>query len=62
MPPKPPRFFPTLALAALWLALYLLWVVVRPPEPDATTQRRGRTPQAESSTTTTGPPLFKIKP
>jgi hypothetical protein len=44
-------------LAALWLALYFLWVAVR-PEPVATTRPTG------SSTTTTNlvPPLFKFKP
>jgi hypothetical protein len=61
MPSKPPRFLPTLALAALWLALYVLWVAVRPNEPTTTTQNPGRTP-ASSSTTTTVPPLFKFKP
>ncbi len=59
MPSKPPRFLPTLALAALWLALYLLWVAVRPTEPTTATQTPGRT---ASSTTTPVPPLFKFKP
>jgi hypothetical protein len=61
MPSKPPRFLPTLALAALWLALYFVWVAVRPDiEPATTTRTQGRT--ATSSTTTTTPPLFKLKP
>jgi hypothetical protein len=60
MPSKPPRFLPTLALAVLWVALYFLWVAVRPTaEPATTTQTRGRT---ATSTTTTVPPLFKLKP
>ena len=61
MPSKPPRFLPTLALAALWLAIYVLWLAVRPPEPATTTQTPGRTAPS-SSTTTTVPPLFKFKP
>lgn len=61
MPPKPPRFLPTLALAALWLALYFVWVAVRPTvEPATATQTRGRS--ATTSTTTTVPSLFKLKP
>jgi hypothetical protein len=48
-----------LALAALWLALYFLWVVVRPTEPTTATRSPGRT---ATSTTTTVPPLFKFKP
>jgi hypothetical protein len=59
MPSKPPRFLPTVALAALWLALYFLWVVVRPTEPTTATRSPGRT---ATSTTTTVPPLFKFKP
>jgi hypothetical protein len=57
MPSKPPRLLPTLALIALWLALYFLWVVVRPNEPAAPT-RSGAT----TTTTTTLEPLFKFKP
>jgi hypothetical protein len=57
MPVKPPRFLPTLALAALWLALYFLWVAVRTTEPAPTTRPTGR-----STTTTTVEPLFKFKP
>ena len=61
MPSKPPRFLPTLALAVLWVALYSLWIAVRPTETTATkTQNSGRT--ASSTTTTTVPPLFKFKP
>jgi hypothetical protein len=46
-------------LAVLWLALYFAWVAVRPTEPTTTTKTQGRT---ASSTTTTVPPLFKLKP
>jgi len=60
MSSKPPRFIPTLALAALWLALYFVWVAVRPTEPTTATRTEGRT--ATSSTTTTVPSLFKFKP
>jgi hypothetical protein len=61
MSSKPPRFIPTLVLAALWLALYFVWVAVRPTEPTTTaTRTEGRT--ATSSTTTTTPSLFKFKP
>jgi hypothetical protein len=61
MPSKPPRFLPTLALCALWLVLYFVWVAVRPTnEPATTTRVPGRT--ASSTTTTTVPPLFKLKP
>jgi len=62
MPSKPPRFLPTLALAVLWVALYFVWIAVRPAT-DATTgtQTRGRA-AASSTTTTTAPPLFKLKP
>jgi hypothetical protein len=59
MPSKPPRFLPTLALAALWLAFYFLWVAVRPTEPTTETRAPGRT---ATSTTTTVPPLFMFKP
>jgi len=59
MPSKPPRFLPTLALAALWLVLYFVWLAVR-PEPPTATKSPGRT--ASSTTTTTVPPLFKFKP
>jgi hypothetical protein len=63
MPSKPPRFLPTLALAALWLALYFVWVAVRPTaEPTTATQTKGRTATSSSSTTTTTPSLFRLKP
>jgi hypothetical protein len=63
MPSKPPRFLPTLALAVLWLALYFVWVAVRPAaEPGTATQTRGRTAVTSSTTTTTVAPLFKLKP
>jgi hypothetical protein len=60
MPRKPPRFLPTVALAALWLALYFLWIAVR-PDPLAVTQPPGR-PASSTTTTTSVPPLFKFKP
>ncbi len=59
MVPKPPRLLPTLALAALWLALYFLWVAVRPTPPATTTRPTGR---PAATTTTTAEPLFKFKP
>jgi hypothetical protein len=49
-----------LALAVLWVALYFVWVAVRPTEPTTTTESPGRA--ASSTTTTTAPPLFKFKP
>ncbi|HEX6381271.1 MAG TPA: hypothetical protein VF180_08510 [Acidimicrobiia bacterium] len=62
MPAKPPRFLPTLALAVLWVALYSLWIAVRPTETTtATTRNPGRT-ASSSTTTTTVPTLFKFKP
>ena len=62
MPAKPPRFLPTLALAVLWVALYFVWLAVRPTtEATTATQTRGRT-ATSSTTTTTVPPLFKLKP
>jgi hypothetical protein len=33
MASPPPRMGPTLVLAALWLALYLLWLGLRPQPP-----------------------------
>ena len=48
MPAPTPRLVPTLALIVLWVALYLLWVAVKPSEPvppDRTT--------ATTTTTTT---------
>jgi hypothetical protein len=63
MPPKPPRFLPTVALAVLWLALYFLWLAVR-PDPAAVTQPPERpTPASATTTTSTTPrPLLKLKP
>jgi hypothetical protein len=58
MPQKPPRFLPTVALAVVWLAIYFLWVAVR-PEP--TTPTRPTRPSG-STTTTTTEPLFKFRP
>ncbi|HYH49738.1 MAG TPA: hypothetical protein VEG38_09335 [Acidimicrobiia bacterium] len=59
MASKPPRFLPTLALAVLWVALYVVWIAVRPTtEATTATQTRGRT----ATTTTTVPALFKFKP
>jgi hypothetical protein len=58
MPRKPPPFLPTLALIALWLALYFLWIAVR-PEPVVVARQPGG---PVSSTTTTVPALFKIRP
>ena len=57
---KTPRFLPTLGLIALWLAVYFLWVAVR-PEPVATPPSTART-TTTSTTTNTVPPLFKFKP
>ena len=56
MQPKPPRLLPTLGLVVLWLALYFLWVAVRPTAPVVTTK------PSRVSTTTTTAPLFKFKP
>ena len=56
MQPKPPRFLPTLALVVLWLAIYFVWVAVRPTGPAATTR------PTRATTTTTAEPLFKFKP
>jgi hypothetical protein len=57
MQPKPPRLLPTLGLVVLWVALYFLWVAVRPTAPVVTTR-----PAKTATTTTTGEPLFKVKP
>ena len=56
---KPPRFLPTVGLIAVWLALYFLWIAVR-PEPVRVARQPGR--PASSTTTTTVPVLFKVKP
>jgi hypothetical protein len=58
MPAKTPRFVPTLGLIALWLAVYFLWLAVR-PEPVATTRPTGST---TTTTTNTVPPVLKLKP
>ena len=62
MSSKPPRFLPTLALAVLWLTLYFVWVAVRPTEPTTATQTKGRAATTSSTTPTTAPSLFKLKP
>ncbi len=59
MPRHPPRFFPTVALAVVWLALYVVWIAVR-PDPAAITRQSGR--PASPTTSTTLPPLIKFKP
>jgi hypothetical protein len=41
MPSSPPRLAPTVALAVLWVALYLLYLSVK-PEPPASPERDGR--------------------
>ncbi len=53
MPRPPPRLAPTVALAALWLALYLLYLTVK-PEPPATPERDGRATTTTSVTTQRG--------
>ena len=61
MPSTPPRFLPTVALAVVWVALYFVWIAVRPTtEATTATQTKGRT--ATSTTSTTVPALFKLKP
>lgn len=60
MPPKAPKFIPTIGLAVVWIALYFLWVAVRP---EAVVETTTRQPGASGSTTTTTvPSLFKFKP
>jgi hypothetical protein len=58
MPSKTPRFLPTLALIALWLALYFLWVAIRPERVATTTPADVEL----STTTTTVSSPFKFKP
>jgi hypothetical protein len=41
----------------LWIALYFVWIAVR-PEPAAVTRQSGR----PAATSTTVPPLIKFKP
>ena len=45
MPSPPPRLAPTVALAVLWLALYLLYLSVKPEAPAS--------PERDGATTTT---------
>ncbi len=59
MPRHQPRFLPTVALAVLWVALYFLWLAVR-PEPAVVTRQSGR--PAPATTSTTAPPLIRFKP
>ncbi|HET9770591.1 MAG TPA: hypothetical protein VFS16_06865 [Acidimicrobiia bacterium] len=59
MPRQPPRFLPTVALAVLWIALYFVWIAVR-PQPAVVTRQSGR--PASATTSTTVPPLIKFKP
>jgi hypothetical protein len=49
MSSPPPRLVPTVVLAALWVALYLLYLSVK-PEPPA-----GRDGQTTTTTSVTGP-------
>ena len=58
----PPRLLPTLALALLWVALYSLWLAVRPVETTTTSTVRNNGGTVSSTTTTTVRPLFKFKP
>jgi hypothetical protein len=51
MPAPPPRLVPTVVLAALWVALYLLYLSVK-PEPPAAPERDGR---ATTTTSVTNP-------
>jgi hypothetical protein len=57
---QPPRFLPTVALAMLWIALYFVWIAVR-PEPASVTRQSGRPAPATATTSTTVPPI-KFKP
>ena len=59
MPSKPPRFLPTLGLAVVWVAVYFLWVAVRPTADPAPTTRPSK---GATTTTTTTEPLFRFKP
>jgi hypothetical protein len=51
MPAPPPRLVPTVVLAALWVALYLLYLSVK-PEPPVSDGRDGR---ATTTTSVTSP-------
>ena len=50
MPSPPPRLAPTVALAVLWLALYLLYLSVKPQPVATPTGRDGRAPTTTSVT------------
>ncbi|MGH9003534.1 MAG: hypothetical protein ACRDYV_10430 [Acidimicrobiia bacterium] len=50
MPSPPPRLAPTVALAALWVALYLLYLSVKPDAPATPSGRDGRTTTTTSVT------------
>lgn len=51
MPSPPPRLVPTVVLAALWLALYLLYLSVKPEPPVPS----GRDGQVTTTTAVTSP-------
>jgi hypothetical protein len=51
MPSPPPRLIPTVLLAALWVALYLLYLSVKPDPPAPA----GRDGQATTTTSVTKP-------
>ncbi|MGH8973843.1 MAG: hypothetical protein ACRD0C_11655 [Acidimicrobiia bacterium] len=53
MPTPPPRLAPTVALAVLWVALYLLYLSVKPEAP-ASPERDGRATTTTSSITRGG--------
>ena len=62
MPGTPPRLAPTLALAVTWLAVYLLWLAVKPDGEVKTTTKPGT---VVSTTATTAKPLvppIRLKP
>ncbi len=48
MPSPPPRLAPTVALAILWVALYLLYLTVK-PEPPAPPERDRKATTTTSS-------------
>ena len=49
MPGPPPRLVPTIVLAALWVALYLLYLSVKPDPPAPPSEREGRVTTTTSS-------------
>lgn len=51
MPSPPPRLVPTVVLAAAWVALYLLYLAVKPDPPAPS---NGRTTTTTSATSPTG--------